>query len=70
VVAVRDELSLGIDAEPAKQVPTVAAWISEWQGLTSAYALMTPELFATLAAQGAPMRELARDPRRVVVSRQ
>jgi 4-amino-4-deoxy-L-arabinose transferase-like glycosyltransferase len=70
LVAFRDELSLGIDAEPAKQIPTTAAWIVEWRGLAQGYAVLAPELHATLAAQGVPMRELARDPRRVVVSRQ
>ncbi len=30
---------------------------------------MEPACHAELAAQGVPMRELARDPRRVVVSR-
>jgi 4-amino-4-deoxy-L-arabinose transferase-like glycosyltransferase len=70
LVAFRDELSLGIDAEPAKQIPTTAAWVAEWRGLTQGYAVLAPELHAALAAQGVPMRELARDPRRVVVSRQ
>jgi 4-amino-4-deoxy-L-arabinose transferase-like glycosyltransferase len=69
IVALRDELSLGIDAEPAKQVPTTMAWVSEWQALGQGYAVIPPELFETLAAQGVPMRELARDPRRIVVSR-
>jgi 4-amino-4-deoxy-L-arabinose transferase-like glycosyltransferase len=69
IVALRDELSLGIDAEPAKQVPTTAAWVSEWQALGKGYALIPPELFATLTGEGVPMRELARDPRRIVVSR-
>jgi 4-amino-4-deoxy-L-arabinose transferase-like glycosyltransferase len=70
VVAYRDELALGIDAEPEKQVPTTAAWVAEWQALARGYAVMDPAMHATLAAQGVPMRELARDPRRVVVSRQ
>ena len=69
LVAFRDELSLGIDAEPAKQVPTTAAWIAEWRGLERGYAVMPPDSHARLAAQDVPMRELARDPRRIVVSR-
>ncbi len=69
-VAFRQELSLGIDAEPSKQIPTVAAWVDEWRSLTDGYAILGPELQARLAAEGVPMRELARDPRRVVVSRQ
>ena len=70
LVAYRDELSLGIDAEPEKQVPTTAAWIAEWESLARGYAVMGPAMHATLAAEGVPMRELARDPRRVIVSRQ
>jgi Aminoarabinose transferase C-terminal domain len=69
LVAFRDELSLGIDAEPAKQVPTTAAWVAEWQALGQGYAVIPPELFDTLAGEGVPMRELARDSRRIVVSR-
>jgi 4-amino-4-deoxy-L-arabinose transferase-like glycosyltransferase len=70
LVTVRDELSLGIDAEPAKQIPTTEAWIAEWRGLSRGYAALGPELYARLAADGIPMRVLARDPRRVVVSRE
>src|SRR4029077_7543859 len=70
VVAYRDELALGIDAEPQKQVPTTAAWIAEWELLAQGYAVMDPKMHATLAANGVPMHELARDPRSVVVSRQ
>ena len=70
LVNYRDELSLGIDAEPGKQIPTREAWIAEWRALPRGYAMMEPELNAVLVAQGVPMRELARDPRRVVVSRQ
>jgi len=69
LVAFRDELSLGIDAEPAKQVPTTAAWIPEWQALEQGYAVMPPDSHARLVAAGVPMRELARDSRRIVVSR-
>jgi hypothetical protein len=70
LVPFRDELSLGIDAEPAKQIPTTTAWIAEWQQLARGYAMMPPDVHASLAAQGVPMHELARDLRRVVVSRQ
>jgi hypothetical protein len=69
VVEYRGELALGIDAEPQKQIPTVAAWIAEWQALPKGYALMDRELEAPLVAQGVPMRVLARDARRVIVSR-
>ena len=42
LVDYRDELALGIDAEPQKQVPTLEAWIAEWQALARGYALMEP----------------------------
>ena len=44
--------------------------VAEWRGLARGYAVLAPELQQKLAAEGIPMRELARDPRRVVVSRQ
>ena len=69
IVVARDELSLGIDAEPEKQIPTTAAWVSEWQALGQGYAVIPPDLYATFADEGVPMRVLARDPRRIVVSR-
>jgi hypothetical protein len=69
LVDLRDELALGIDAEPAKQVPTIPAWIAEWQALDQAYAVIAPHAYPNLVAQGVPMRELARDTRRIVVSR-
>jgi len=70
LVAFRDELALGIDAEPRLQVPTLAAWVPEWMQLAQGYALMPPELYERLKSEGVPMRELAGDSRRVIVSRQ
>jgi 4-amino-4-deoxy-L-arabinose transferase-like glycosyltransferase len=69
LVAYRDELALGIDAEPARQIPTVAAWIDTWRAQDEGYAVLLPELYTRLAADGLPMRVLARDTRRVIVSR-
>jgi hypothetical protein len=68
-VAFRDELGPGIDAEPMQQIPTLAAWIEQWQRLPQGYALLPPPLQAQLAADGIPMRVLARDSRRVLVRR-
>jgi 4-amino-4-deoxy-L-arabinose transferase-like glycosyltransferase len=69
LVAFRDELALGIDAEPSKQVPTLDAWSAEWSALSEGYAMLPPDVYKLLSAQGVPMRELARDTRRVIVSR-
>ena len=70
LVQFRDELALGIDAEPDKAIPTVGAWLPQWQSLSQGYAMMPPDLYDHLAAEGVPMRLLARDSRRVIVSRQ
>jgi 4-amino-4-deoxy-L-arabinose transferase-like glycosyltransferase len=65
----RDELAFGIDREPDKALATIAEWQSRWQNSEQAYAIMQPEEYEKLKAQDVPMIELARDPRRVVVSR-
>ncbi len=70
LVAFRDELSLGLDAEPAKGIATDAAWTPVWNSLAQGYAMMPPDRFDALRSAGIPMRVLARDDRRVLVSRQ
>lgn len=70
LVAYRDELALGIDAEPQRQIPTIAAWVDVWRARSDGYAVLPPDQYARLSADGVPMRVLARDARRVIVSRQ
>jgi len=69
LVAYRDEMALGLDAEPDRAIATEAAWIPVWEGLPQGYALLRPDDYAALAAQSVPMRVVARDPRRVFVAR-
>jgi 4-amino-4-deoxy-L-arabinose transferase-like glycosyltransferase len=64
-----DELAMGIASEPQKAVPTVEEWRRRWDTDAQAYAIMQPDEFDILRADGVPMRELARDARRVIVSR-
>lgn len=68
LVAFRDEMALGLDAEPHKGYQK-DAWRPLWQNAPQAYALMDHATAAHLSAEGLPMRELARDPRRVLVAR-
>lgn len=68
LVEYRDELALGLDAEPRKGY-NEAAWIEAWNALPQAYALMTPEMAAALAQKNVPLLILARDPRRVFIAR-
>ncbi len=64
-----DELAMGIASEPAKAIASVEVWKRRWQTDAQAYAIMQPDEFDALRADGLPMREIARDPRRVLVSR-
>lgn len=65
-----DEFALGLAAEPDKGIPQVEDWKQRWIALDRGYAIMNPENYARFVQEGLPMRELARDPRRVIVSRQ
>jgi 4-amino-4-deoxy-L-arabinose transferase-like glycosyltransferase len=69
LVDYRDELSLGLDIEPARGVAHLNDWIRQWDALPQGYALMSPETRARLAGEGVPMRVLAHDSRRVLVAR-
>ncbi len=65
-----DEFALGLNAEPEKSIANVKDWKPGWIALEQGYAIMNPGNYAQFAAEGLPMRVLARDPRRVIVSRQ
>jgi 4-amino-4-deoxy-L-arabinose transferase-like glycosyltransferase len=69
VVAYRDELALGLDAEPDRGIASVPAWIDVWRRLPQGYALMDPATFVALTRDGVPMREAAHNPRYVVAAR-
>lgn len=68
LVEYRDEMSLGLDAEPQKGY-TEAQWIAAWTAAPQAYALMEPATADALVARGVPLTVIASDPRRVFVAR-
>ena len=68
-VAHLDELAMGLATEPDKAVATVDEWKQRWDRETQAYAIMQVDMYEMLLREGVPMRELGRDPRRVIVSR-
>ncbi|MFO1397096.1 MAG: glycosyltransferase family 39 protein [Burkholderiales bacterium] len=68
LVDYRDEMALGLDAEPAKGFDR-ERWIPVWTAAPQAYALMEPATADALVARGVPLRVIARDPRRVFVAR-
>lgn len=65
-----NEFALGLDAEPQKGILRVEDWQRRWVELAGGYALMAPTDYERFTKKGLPMRVLARDPRRVIVSRQ
>jgi 4-amino-4-deoxy-L-arabinose transferase-like glycosyltransferase len=69
LVEYRDELALGLDAEPSRGIAREADWIERWRALAQGYALMTPETHTALAQAGVSMRVVVSDPRRVLVAR-
>jgi len=70
LVNYRDELALGLDAEPDRGIAKLTDWEARWRAAPQAYALMTPDTFDKLARTGVPLRVVVRDPRRVLVARQ
>lgn len=69
MVQYKDELGFGIGREPQKFIPDVARFEKIWTADRNALALMSPDTYEKLRAQGLPMHVLARDTRRVIVSR-
>lgn len=69
LVAYRDELDLGLRVEPHKGIATLAKFRRRWQNADDAFAIMRPEIYAALAAQGLPMFVLTQDPRHTLVRR-
>ena len=64
-----DELAMGLASEPEKAIDNVAEWRRRWEGADQAYAIMQPDDYSKLQRDGVPMREIGRDPRRVIVAR-
>jgi 4-amino-4-deoxy-L-arabinose transferase-like glycosyltransferase len=63
-----DELEFGVNQEPQKWLPTLAAFQTAWASGTPALAIMSPQTFAELHTPSSAMRVVAQDARRVVVA--
>ncbi|ALS63493.1 4-amino-4-deoxy-L-arabinose transferase [Pandoraea norimbergensis] len=64
-----DELEFGVKQEPQKWLPTLADFYTRWRTDPKALALVDPDTFGKLEAEHLPMRVIARDARRVVISK-
>ena len=70
LVTLYAELNRGRGLGPEKGIPRIEDFAPAWQALPKGSGGRKPEIFADLQAAGLPMRELGRDTRRVIVSRQ
>ena len=69
LVAYRGELDFGLERDPGAEQPDLDRFVVRWGDEPDAYAVMDRKTFALLAGRGVPMREIARDINRVLVSR-
>jgi Aminoarabinose transferase C-terminal domain len=69
LVDYRDEFDLGLSEDPARGIATLRQFADVWQPLRTGFAVMTPGVRDKLRALGLPMREIARFPDRVIISR-
>jgi 4-amino-4-deoxy-L-arabinose transferase-like glycosyltransferase len=68
LVDYRDEMDMGLLAEPEKNGPQEAALLQRWPTMPLAYAVLDHRLYERWQALGVPLREVARNERRVVVA--
>jgi len=69
LVDYRDEFDLGLREDPGRGIATLAQFARVWLPLRSGFAVMTPGVRDKLSSLGLPMREVARFPDRVIISR-
>jgi hypothetical protein len=69
MVGFKGELGFGLEQESSGFIPTLEQFSQEWRTSRDAVAFVEPEAFKALAAQGVPMKVIARDGRSVVISR-
>ncbi len=69
LVAYRGELDFGLRHDPAAEVASVTDFIRLWENVAAGYAIMEIPMFDDFKSRGVPMREIARDVHRVLVTR-
>jgi 4-amino-4-deoxy-L-arabinose transferase-like glycosyltransferase len=67
IVAYQGELEFGIGREPGKWIPELDSFAAQWRKQPEALAVMPPETYTQLAAEGLPMTVIGRDPSHVAV---
>jgi len=65
----RDEFDLGLSQDPGQGIATLDEFARRWGSLAEGYAVMPLPTEDRLSALRVPMREIARFPGRVIISR-
>jgi 4-amino-4-deoxy-L-arabinose transferase-like glycosyltransferase len=63
-----DELSYGLSQQPELWLPTRALFLEKWTAGPKSVAVTSPSIYAELEKMNVPMRVIARDSRRVVIT--
>jgi 4-amino-4-deoxy-L-arabinose transferase-like glycosyltransferase len=69
LVDYRGELDFGLTQDPRRGIPSLGQFAAVWLTLRDGFAVMPPRTRDQLSGLGAPMREIARFPELVIVSR-
>ena len=69
LVDYRDEFDLGLTEDPQRGIATLQQFSRVWLSLSDGLAVMPAVTRDRLSAMGLPMREIARFPERVIISR-
>jgi hypothetical protein len=69
LVGYRDEFDFGLTQDPQRGIATLRQFAEVWQPLSRGFAIMRPSTRDRLSVLGVPMREVARSPERVIISR-
>jgi hypothetical protein len=69
LVDYRDEFAFGIDQEPMLSISDIPTFKSRWMADSEAFAIASPDSIKVLISNGFPMREVARDPQRIIVAK-
>ena len=69
LVDYRDEFDLGLTQDPQRGIATLQQFADVWRPLRRGFAVLPPDTRDKLSVLGLPMREIARFPDRVIISR-
>jgi 4-amino-4-deoxy-L-arabinose transferase-like glycosyltransferase len=69
LVDYRGELDFGLTQDPQRGIPTLGQFAQVWLSLNDGFAVMPPSTRDRLSGLGVPMREIARFPETVMISR-